>query len=81
MDTDLNRNILWIKYLANSEWLVIKHARISGEKTIGPYRVDGNYETEHGDKEVLEFHGDFWHGNPTKFFRSTVNPVNQITMG
>ena len=67
--------------LANSERLGIKHVRNSGEKTIGHYRVDGYYETERGEKEVLEFHGDFWHGNPTKFFRSTVNPVNQITMG
>ena len=71
----------WIKYLAHSESLDIKHARNSGEKTIGPYRVDGDYETERGEKIVLEFHGDFWHGNPTKFSRSTVNPVNQMTMG
>ena len=71
----------WIKYLAHSESLDIKHARNSGEKTIGPYRVDGYYETERGEKVVLEFHGDFWHGNPTKFSRSTLNPVNQMTMG
>ena len=30
---------------------------------------------------VMEFHGDFWHGNPSKYSRSTVNPVNQMTMG
>ena len=70
-----------IKYLPHSERLDIKHAQNSGEKTIGPYRVDGNYETECGEKVVLEFHGDFWHGNPMKFSRSTVNPVNQMTMG
>ena len=53
----------WIKYLAHLERLGIKQARNSGEKIIGPYRVDGYYETERGEKVVLEFHGDFWHGN------------------
>lgn len=70
----------WLTYLAHSEGLDIRHAINSGEKTIGPYRVDGYYETK-GDKVVLEFHRDFWHGNPAKFSRSTINPVNRMTMG
>lgn len=72
--------IQWLKYLSHVQGHRIQHARNGGEKAIGPYLVDGYYETER-DKVVLEFHGDFWHGNPSKFSRSTVNPVNQLTMG
>ncbi len=50
-------------------------------KNIGPYLMDGYYETHNGEKVVLEFHGDFWHGNPAKYSRSTINPVAQMTMG
>ena len=71
----------WIKYLSNVHGHKIYHARNAGEKTIGPYRVDGYYETDTGEKVVLEFHGDFWHGNTKRFSRSTVNPVNHQTMG
>ena len=28
-----------------------------------------------------EFHGDFWHGIPSKYLRSMINPVNKLTMG
>ena len=28
-----------------------------------------------------EFHGDFWHGIPSKYLRSMINPVNRLTMG
>ncbi|XP_053390294.1 uncharacterized protein LOC128553199 [Mercenaria mercenaria] len=59
--------------------LRIQHARNGDEKVIGPYRGDGYYET--GDqKVVLEFHGDFWHGNPKLYSSSTVNPVNKLTV-
>ena len=34
-----------------------------------------------GKRILLDFHGDLWHGNPTKYSRSTVNPFNQLTMG
>ena len=71
----------WIKYLSHKNGVKIQHARNGGEKTIGPYKVDGYYETENGDKIVLEFHGDFWHGNPNCYSSSTVNPVRGLTMG
>ena len=71
----------WIKYISHVQGRNIQHAKNGGEKTIGPYRFDGYYETENGQKVVMEFHGDFWHGNPTIFSRSTFNPVNQLTMG
>ncbi|XP_045215064.2 uncharacterized protein LOC123565260 [Mercenaria mercenaria] len=70
----------WVKYQSYALGIRIQHARNGGERVIGPYRVDGYYET--GDqKVVLEFHGDFWHGNPKLYSSSTVNPVNKLTMG
>ncbi|XP_045211635.2 uncharacterized protein LOC123563108 [Mercenaria mercenaria] len=71
----------WIKYLSHTQGHQIQHARNGGEKCLGPYMVDGYYETIGGEKVVLEFHGDFWHGNPTKYSNSTVNPVRKLTMG
>ena len=58
----------------------ILHARNGGEKEIGPYKVDGYYETD-TERVVLEFHGDFWHGNPNKYSKNTVNSVTKLTMG
>jgi len=71
----------WLKYISHKEKLNIQHARNGGEKVIGAYPVDGYYETTEGERVVLEFHGDLWHGNPHKYARSTINPVRQITMG
>lgn len=71
----------WIKYLAHKDGIYIQHARNGGEKSIGPYKVDGYYECESGEKVVLEFHGDFWHGNLKAYAKTTVNPVNGLTMG
>jgi hypothetical protein len=48
---------------------------------IGPYKVDGYYENENGQKYVLEFNGKFWHGCLHCYNASTVNPVNGMTMG
>ena len=58
----------------------IQQARNGGEKVIGSYRVDGYYETK-TERVVLEFHGDFWHGNPSKYSKTTVSQVNKLTMG
>ena len=71
----------WIKYVSHCSGQRIKHARNGGERRIGDYTVDGYYEAEDGRKVVLEFHGDFWHGNPSKFSSTTWNPVSKLTMG
>ena len=42
--------------------------------------MDGFYEMD-GEKVVMEFHGDFWHGNPQLYSKSTLNPVTNTTMG
>ena len=54
---------------------------MAGEKDIEPFWVNGLYETHRGEKVVLEVHGEFWQGNPTKFSLSTVNSVNQMSLG
>lgn len=70
----------WIKYHAHQKNVEIQHAGNEGEKIIGPYKVDGYYES--GDqKVVMEFHGDYWHGNPKCYSAKTLNKVQGMTMG
>jgi hypothetical protein len=40
--------------LSTTEGVQIQHARNGGGKEIGPYKVDGYYENENGQKYVLE---------------------------
>jgi hypothetical protein len=58
----------------------IQHARNGGKVAIGLYKVDGYYETDDGEKIVLEYHGDYWHGCPKCYAGDTVNPVKDTTM-
>ncbi|XP_062579153.1 uncharacterized protein LOC134241085 [Saccostrea cucullata] len=70
----------WIKYHAHQTNIDIQHAGNVGEKAIGPYRVDGYYEIGN-QKIVMEFHGDYWHGNPKCYSANTLNKVVGMTMG
>lgn len=70
----------WLSYLSHTQGTYIQHGRNMGEKHIGPYKVDGYYELD-GEKVVLEFHGCFWHGCPKCFSKTTLNPVNDMSMG
>jgi hypothetical protein len=69
-----------LSYIAFERIIYTQHGLNKGEKQIGPYKVDGYYETEYGQKVVLEFHGDFWHGCPKCFSKSTINQVNGSSM-
>ena len=69
----------WLYYLAHKKNLSIQHGRNTGEKQIGPFKVDGYYESE-VERIVFEFHGCFWHGCPNCFSRTTINPVTQLSM-
>ncbi|WAR15443.1 ZN641-like protein, partial [Mya arenaria] len=71
----------WLAYLAHQKDMYIQHGRNVGEKQIGPYKVDGYYETEEGEKVVLEMNACFWHGCNRCFKSNTVNSVNDMTMG
>ncbi|XP_052779212.1 uncharacterized protein LOC128216636 [Mya arenaria] len=71
----------WLAYLAYQKDVYIQHGRNVGEKQIGPYKVDGYYDTEEGEKVALEMNGCFWHGCNRCFKSNTINPVNDMTMG
>lgn len=69
----------WMKYHAHQTNVEIQRAGNEGEKIIGPYKVDGYYES--GKQEgVMEFHGDYWHGNPKCYSANTLNKVQWMTM-
>ena len=70
----------WLSYLSFQRQINIQHGRTTGEKQIGPYKLDGYYETVDGQRVALEFHGCFWHGCPKCFSKTTVNPVSEQSM-
>ena len=70
----------WLKYISKRYDVNIQHAFNGGEKHR-TFKVDGYRETTSSEKIAYEFHGCFWHGCPKCFSRSTVNPVNDTTMG
>ena len=70
----------WMSYLSTKENIEIQHGRNVGEKQIGPFKVDGYYETARKEKVVLEFHSCFWHGCPKCYSKQTLNPVCDMTM-
>lgn len=69
----------WIKYHVHQTNVEIQHSGNVGEKVVGPYRVDGYYETGN-QKVVMEFHGDYWHGNPKCYSSNTLNKVVGLSM-
>jgi hypothetical protein len=42
------------------------------------FEVDG---FDHETNTIYEFHGDFWHGNPSKFDHLDINPITKTTFG
>ena len=54
-----NIALKWLSYTAEKNDVYIQHKRNGGEKTIGPYSLDGYDEETH---TAYEFHGCFWHG-------------------
>ena len=74
--------IEWLNTIMKTEKIFIQHAGNCGEKTIKinnkNYRVDGFCEL---NNTVYEFMGDFWHGNPNKYDKNNINPVNKKTFG
>ena len=62
-----NIALKWLSYTAEKNDVYIQHKRNGGEKTVGPYSLDGYDEETH---TAYEFHGCFWHG---KFFFQRVN--------
>ena len=51
----------WIDWLIHDRNIEIQSAFHSGEKKIGPYKVDGFCSESN---TVIEFYGDYWHCHP-----------------
>ena len=73
--------IEWLNYMILSIPDII-HAinNSNGEYSIpnSSYHADGYSESK---KMILEYHGDFFHGNPTLYNEEEMNPVTKTTYG
>ena len=49
----------WLAFLAKQNNISIQHGRNIGEKHVGPYKLDGYYQTDKGGNVALEFYGCF----------------------
>ena len=67
--------LLWLRYIAESRNIFVKHQRNSGEMKCGPYYLDG---VDEANKTIYEFHGCYWHGCPSCYNKTTFNKVYQI---
>ena len=72
--------IKWLDFISSYNQIKIQHAENEGEYVIPStkYSADG-YCLE--TNTIYEFHGDFWHGNPTKFNPTDINPISNKTFG
>lgn len=75
-------SMTWLKFMEIRLGTHIKHALNGGELRIKHgktcYSVDG-YEPK--SKTVLEFHGDYWHGNPNIYDPDVIQPTTKMTYG
>jgi hypothetical protein len=76
------KSIEWLNNIMFKEKIFIQHAENNGEKIIEinnkKYKCDGYCEETN---TIYEFYGDIWHGNPDKFSRDGINPLNKKTFG
>lgn len=72
--------ISWLNFRAIQLGMSVQHAMSGSEHIIkgSNYRADGYVAKLN---LVLEFHGDFWHGNPKKYPAAGINSVNGGTFG
>lgn len=72
--------INWLISVEKKENIVIRNALSEdGQfKIIGVGKVDGYCQETN---TVYEFHGDYWHGNPSIYNRNEINAVTKSTFG
>jgi len=67
------------------EYLMISIPDIQHKLNGGEYRItDSRYAADGYSKEkntIYEYHGDFWHGNPSIYNTSDINPVTKTSFG
>jgi protein-arginine kinase activator protein McsA len=71
-----NAELRWLEYHDIPETTVNRQVRLQIGRS--KYTVDGFDATTN---TVYEFWGDFWHGHPTRYNPSDINPVNHKTFG
>lgn len=71
-------SLSWLAYMEVKLKAKVRHAKFGGEFRIpkSRYHVDGYVEAT---RTVLEFHGDYWHGNPSVYDMDAINPSIGIT--
>lgn len=74
--------INWLDFMEVRLGKPIRHAMNKGEVTIPRtrYRPDGFMDDPYPGT-VLEFHGDYWHGNPNLYDPEALNPHNSMSFG
>lgn len=77
--------IKWLQEVSLLLNLQIQHAGNTGEYKVQlpsgkKYYIDGVYQDDL-DRIAFEFHGDYWHGNPSVYDPNDVNPTNGKTFG
>ena len=74
------KQIDWINSIMNNESIIIRYALSpEGEfKIPGVGKVDGYCSSSN---TVYEYHGDFWHGNPSRYDPEEINPITKKSYG
>lgn len=76
--------IEWIKTIATARNIHIQHQENGGEYRIldsgRRWKADGYYH-DGSTREIFEFYGDWWHGNPKLYPAETWNSLCKKTMG
>jgi hypothetical protein len=72
--------ILWLQFISKLYNINIQHAENGNEYLIPNTRwyADG-YCIE--NNTIYEFHGDYWHGNPSRYNSNDINPTSKIQFG
>ena len=71
-------SIKYLNFISKINKIVILHAENGGEYIIDGYKMDGYCKETN---TIYEFHGDFWHGNPSIYDKDQLNPINKKTFG
>lgn len=74
------QQIQWLNFLQSKDNIHIQHADNSNEYQIPntKYKADGYCKETN---TIYEYHGDYWHGNPTRYNSNEINKTKKCTFG
>lgn len=72
--------LLWLEIISKLYNITIQHAENGNEYSIPNtnWSADG-YCPE--NNTIYEFHGDYWHGNPSRYNSTDINPTTKLPFG